>query len=121
MMSNKKIFVCDDDEGIIGLLGIILEDSGHEIILETNSLNARRIIEDENPDLIIVDLWMPVLSGDQIVRMVRTNPKHKHIPIIVISASRDGNEISMGSGATAFIPKPFELDRFVEQVNMLID
>lgn len=119
-MNSKKIFVCDDDEGIIDLIGIILESAGYEIILETNSLNARSVIEREKPDLIITDLWMPVVSGDQIVRMVRNSSEIMHTPILVISASRDGEEIAMGCGASAFLGKPFELDGIVNQVEKLI-
>lgn len=119
-MSSKKIFVCDDDEGIIDLLGMILESTGHDVILETNSLNARSIIENERPDLIITDLWMPMVSGDQIVKMVRSSPEYMDTPILVISASRDGEKIAMSSGATAFMSKPFDMDTIVDKVSTLI-
>jgi DNA-binding response OmpR family regulator len=119
-MNSKKVFVCDDDEGIIDLIGIILESAGYEVILETNSMNARSVIEKEKPDLIITDLWMPVVSGDQIVRMVRNSSENSDTPILVISASRDGEEISMGCGATAFLAKPFDLDGIVDLVAKVI-
>ncbi|WP_316831679.1 response regulator [Pedobacter aquatilis] len=119
MMGNrKKILICDDDEGIIDLLEMILEDTGHEIIPEQNSLNVKGLIDSGKPDLVILDLWMPVLSGDQVLGMIRKNPLTKDLPVIVISASRNGEEIATAAGANAFVAKPFDVDhllRIVEQ------
>lgn len=119
-MNSKKILICDDDEGIIDVLGMILEETGHTIIAETNSLSAHSIIEAEKPDLVILDLWMPALSGDKILSMIRKNPQHRTLPVIVISASRDGEEIAKKSGATTFIAKPFDMDTVVSVVQYLI-
>jgi len=115
-MENKKILVCDDDPGIIDLLGVILEDTGHDIITEINSLNVPALIEREKPDLLILDLWMPVVSGDQLLQMVRKNPDLENIPVIIISASRDGKAIANKFGATAFVAKPFDIDDLINTV-----
>jgi CheY-like chemotaxis protein len=116
----KKILICDDDEGIIDVLSLMLEDTGHNIIAETNSLNAYAIIEAEKPDLMILDLWMPVLSGDQILNRIRMSPQHQTLPVIVISASRDGEEIAKNAGATIFIAKPFDMDHLLAVVQDLL-
>ena len=120
-MSSKKILICDDDEGILDVLGLILEETGHTIISEINSLNVKTVIEKQLPDLIILDLWMPVLSGDQILQMIRTNPSYKHLPVIIISASRDGEQIATSLDANAFIAKPFDYDHLLEVVEKLIN
>jgi len=117
-MENKKILVCDDDPGIIDLLGVILEDTGHDIITEINSLNVPALIEREKPDLLILDLWMPVVSGDQLLQMVRKNPDLENIPVIIISASRDGKAIANKFGATAFVAKPFDIDDLINTVEL---
>lgn len=116
-MTKKKILICDDDEGIIDMLTFILEDTGHEIIPETNSLNVKSILAFERPDLVVLDLWMPVLSGDQVLKTIRTNPATTALPVIVISASRDGAEIAKDAGATDFLAKPFDVDDLLEKVN----
>nr|WP_294901073.1 response regulator [uncultured Pedobacter sp.] len=120
-MSGKKILICDDDEGILDVLGLILEETGHTIISEINSLNVRAVMEQQNPDLIILDLWMPVLSGDQILQMIRKNPSYKDLPVIIISASRDGEQIATDAQANAFIAKPFDYDHLLEVVKSLIN
>ncbi|WP_025144906.1 PleD family two-component system response regulator [Pedobacter jeongneungensis] len=119
-MGAKKILICDDDRGIIDVLEMVLEETGHRVITETNSLNARAIIDSEKPDLIILDLWMPVLSGDQILQMIRRTPETQDIPVIIISASRDGAQIATEAGANKFIAKPFDIYDMVDSVEALL-
>jgi len=121
MRNNKRIIICDDDEGILDVLQLILEETGHTIIPEINSLNIKSLIDRQMPDLIIVDLWMPVLSGDQILQMIRNHPDYKHLPVIVISASRDGKQIADNAKATAFIAKPFDYDQLLQTVEEILN
>jgi DNA-binding response OmpR family regulator len=116
-MGNKKIIICDDDEGIVDVLEMFLENTGHKIIPECNSLNVKTLIESEKPDLIILDLWMPVVSGDQILRMIRSTAETKDIPVIVMSASRDGADIAAAAGASEYIAKPFDFDNVLAIVD----
>ncbi|WP_231460173.1 MULTISPECIES: response regulator [unclassified Pedobacter] len=118
MMLNKKIIICDDDEGILDMMEMILDDEGYQIIAESNSLNLRSIIERESPDLIILDLWMPMLSGDQLLRMIRDTEAYKHLPVLVISASRDGETIAMDAGASGFLAKPFDIDGLLGKIEL---
>ncbi|MNK11550.1 Sporulation initiation phosphotransferase F [compost metagenome] len=115
-MTTKKILICDDDPGILEMLELLLEETGHQIIAEANSLNVRSIIERESPNLMVLDLWMPVLSGDQVLKMVRENPLTKELPVIVISASTDGKQIADKAGATNFLAKPFDVDELISMV-----
>jgi DNA-binding NtrC family response regulator len=120
-MDNKKILICDDDAGILDVLELILEDTGHTIIPEINSLNVRSVLDKELPDLVILDLWMPVVSGDQLLNMIRTTPAYSHLPVIIISASRDGEQIATDHAASAFIAKPFDYDHLLTVVEQLIN
>jgi DNA-binding response OmpR family regulator len=115
-MDRKKILVCDDDPGILDMLEFILEETGHHIITEKDSLNVKAILDREKPDLILLDLWMPVLSGDQVLKTIRANPLIAQLPVIVISASRDGKEIAFEAGASDFLAKPFDIDELLEKV-----
>lgn len=120
-MTTKKILLCDDDEGILDMLEILLEGSGYEIIVESNSLNVYRIISEHKPDLLVLDLWMPMLSGDQVVKGIRNNPTIEGLPIIVISASRDGKEIAIDSGANEFVAKPFDIDHLLDRIQCCLN
>ena len=120
-MDKKKILICDDDEGIIDMLELVLEETGHEIITETNSLNIKSILKENIPDLILLDLWMPVLSGDQVLKSLRSSAATKQLPIIVISASRDGKEIALDAGATDFVAKPFDIDELLKKIEKYLN
>ncbi|AYL99649.1 response regulator transcription factor [Mucilaginibacter celer] len=116
-----KILICDDDEGILDLVELVLKEEGYEVIPELNSLNVANLVGSENPDLVVLDLWMPVLSGDQVLRNLRKDPTTKNLPVMVISASGDGKAIAMNAGANDFIPKPFDLDHLLGRVKALLE
>ena len=108
--------ICDDDAGILEMLAIILEDSGYQVIAEQNSLNLYSLIEKTMPDLLLLDLWMPVLSGDQVLVHLRSQPETATLPVIVLSASTDGPEIASKAGATSYIAKPFDIDHLLDGI-----
>lgn len=120
-MKTKKILICDDDEGILDMLTLILEDYGYSVIAEPNSLLVKTKIEEIMPNLVLLDLWMPALSGDQVLRSLRKDPITKDVPVIVISASREGREIAAKAGASAFIAKPFDFDELILMVKKMIN
>ena len=120
-MDTKRIVICDDDEGILDMLEIVLEGSGYTIIPVQNSLHIYDVIEREHPDLLLLDLWMPVLSGDQVLKSLRKNPKTHELPVIIISASRDGKQIAADAGATDYMAKPFDLDYLLQKVQQYVN
>lgn len=113
--------ICDDDEGILDMLGIVLEDIGYHTIQVQNSLNIYDSIAKEHPDLILLDLWMPVLSGDQVLKSLRNNPETKQLPVIIISASQDGKKIADDAGANDFMAKPFDLDYLLVKIQQYVN
>jgi len=119
-MIKKKVIVCDDDEGILDMMSLVLENDDLDVITESNSLKLQQLIATENPDLILLDLWMPVLSGDVILKQLREQEATRTLPVIVISASRDGEQIALEHGATDFLAKPFDLDELSKRVEKLI-
>lgn len=119
-MENKKIMVCDDDQGILDVLQMLLESEDFDVITEINSTNLIKEMKTNLPDLLLLDLWMPVLSGDQVLKTLRTTPEFKHLPVIVLSASVDGSSIANGAGATDFVPKPFDMDDLIIKIRELL-
>ena len=120
-MQQKTILICDDDEGILEMLEIVLENSGYNIIPVKNSLYLYQIIEKKQPDLLLLDLWMPVLSGDQILKDLRHNPQTSKLPVIIISASPQGKKIAADAGANDFMAKPFDLDALLKKIERSIN
>lgn len=118
-MDHKKILVCDDDLGILEMLELILEDD-YQVIIEPNSVNALKNIASQRPDLILLDIWMPVISGDQILRELKADPVTSAIPVLMYSASTEGQAIAAASGANSFLSKPFDINELLERVEMLL-
>ncbi|MFD2584213.1 PleD family two-component system response regulator [Pedobacter vanadiisoli] len=119
-MKYKKILVCDDDEGILEMLELLLEEDGYQVVLEPNSVNALRTIERESPDLILLDIWMPMISGDQILKSLRDNHKASSTPVLMYSASTDGKNIAESCGADSYISKPFDLTVLLKKIEGLL-
>jgi len=115
-MHNKKIFICDDDSTIVDMLQMLLEISGYDTAIETNSVNALEAIKVFRPDVVIVDIWMPLLSGDKLIRKIRQDQEVKDVFIICISASKDGKEVALQAGADRFIAKPFDINELLEAI-----
>ncbi len=116
----KKVLISEDDEGIVELVQILLEERGYEVLSCVSSEDIFQEIDTFHPDLAILDLWMPRISGEEIAKYIRQKPELKDIPIIILSASRDIGEISERIQATAYLPKPFDIDEFEKLVDQLL-
>jgi DNA-binding response OmpR family regulator len=119
MIKRKRILICDDDVAIVEMLELVLDMTGAEILTETNSLMLYDRLMLEKPDLLIMDLWMPAISGDELLKKIRVTDSMKSLPVMIISASTDGREIAMKAGADRFIAKPFDIDNFINSVNTM--
>lgn len=120
-MNSKKILVCDDDQGIVDVLEVMLEMQGFTPITEIDSTKVIKKIHENKPDLILLDLWMPLISGEQILRSIRSIADLKDIPVIVFSASVEGDAIAFEAGADSFIAKPFDMNEIISKINLLLE
>lgn len=112
--------ICDDDPGILEMMEIIMEDYGYEVCTEANSMQLLKTIEREKPDLLLLDIWMPVLSGDQVLKNLRANSVFHCLPVIMYSASNEGAAIAKKSGSDDYLSKPFDIDILFEKIKNLI-
>ncbi|QXV63641.1 response regulator [Mucilaginibacter sp. 21P] len=117
-MIKKKILVCDDDQDILDLVDLVLSDD-YQVKTEIDSTRLMRNADAFRPDLILLDMWMPKITGDQLTRYIKNQPVTKEIPVIIFSASKDGESKAMDAGANAFIAKPFDLDELNELIGRL--
>ncbi len=113
---NKTILVCDDNQDILEMLVLVLESYGYNAIGENCSPKLFNIIAKERPGLVIIDLWMPLMSGDEVVKQLRKSPETKLLPVIVISACIDGRQTAHQAGASHFISKPFDIFNLIAKV-----
>lgn len=97
-----------------------LDDLGFEAVVASNALEALDKLDLHQPQILIVDEWMPGLSGTEFVEQVR-KVGFRHTPIIMISASRGFETGAHAAGATACLKKPFEIDSFLKIVRNSIE
>ena len=116
----KKIFICDDDPDIVEMLEIVLDLPELKLLSETDSRKAYQRIAKEEPDLVLMDLWMPVISGDTVLKEIRASSELKALPVIIMSASKDGHRIAMEAGANDYIAKPFDIDILISKITDML-
>ncbi len=116
-MKNKTILICDDDEGVLEVLCLVLKNVGFNVVPEKTSTNIFFTLALEKPDLLLVDLSMPALPGDAVIRKLKSNPSTSNIPVILISASPEAITVAAETGADGFLAKPFQLDERIGTIN----
>ena len=114
----KHILAVEDDESIREVLEYILNDSGYEVNSFATAQDFFMRIEASNPDLIILDINLPDGDGRELCKAIKSNVRTKKIPVIMMSASLNISEILKESGANDFIPKPFNIDSFLNHVDI---
>lgn len=119
-MNKQTVFVCDDDAGIVDVVKIVLEEAGYEVVVSGDSTTAVEMIRKLQPDLVLIDLWMPGLGGEQIIPKIKKNKKLQSIPVVVISASKDTREVAERAGADGFLFKPFDISDLESTVKKYI-
>jgi len=102
------------------MLELFLDLEGYNVICEINSTNLTKQLVLHKPDLLLLDLWMPIISGDQLIKIIRSTSEIKETPIIVLSASVDGPDIAAGLEANGFIAKPFDLTDITDKINTIL-
>jgi len=114
---KKTILIYDDDEDILLLCKTIL--TKYDFVVETLSKcdNIIADIEHLKPDLILMDLWIPVLGGEKAITLMKENEQTKHIPILIFSANTGIKEISKKLSADGYVEKPFTINTFIETIN----
>lgn len=111
-MSERKplILVADDEEDIKIVLEMYLQTVGCEVVTSYDGLDAVERVKERRPDLVLMDIMMPVIDGIEAVRQIKALPEMKDLPIVMLSAASQGDLVqrALESGATDFISKPFE-------------
>jgi len=110
MDKKPRILICDDEIHIIKLLETVLVPQGYDICKAHDGKEALQCLEECQPDLILMDLMMPMLDGFEVTKAVKNNPATQNIPVIVISAAADKQRRlrAMELGADDFLTKPVD-------------
>lgn len=114
-----RILVADDELYILKMLDFRLKRLGHEIIDAVDGGQALEIATREKPDLVLLDIMMPVMDGFQVLRKLKSQEETKNIPVIMLTAKSQEKDIVTGleAGAADYVTKPFNFAELIARVN----
>ncbi|MHB1000247.1 MAG: response regulator transcription factor [Armatimonadota bacterium] len=117
----RKILAVDDEKHIVKLVQVNLERQGYEVVTANDGKEALQKVEEENPDLIVLDVMMPYMDGFEVLQNLRRNPGTRDIPVIMLTAKAQDADVFKGwqSGVDCYLTKPFnpmELISFVKRI-----
>ncbi|MCX7625221.1 MAG: response regulator [Candidatus Sumerlaeaceae bacterium] len=117
---RMRVLVIDDDPDILRLVEMSLS-SDFDVLTLADPVDALEIMDVFEPDIAVVDIMMPKVTGYQLIELIRQSPKHKHVPILVLSAKQETVDIKYGYkiGANLYLTKPFKPDYLLKNVKML--
>ena len=117
MNQSRRVLVVDDDEDIRQLIDMALSSEGYRVLTAQNGAAALEVIAHSPPDVILLDMKMPVMDGWELARVYRQTPG-QHAPIVVMTAAQDAAARAAEVAADGHLAKPFDLDelfRIVDQ------
>lgn len=119
----SKILVAEDEQDIRDLIEFTLKYVGHEVVCVSNGEEACHMAKNIMPELIVLDVRMPVMSGYEACEIIKNDPKTKHIPIVFLSAKGQDSEIKAGlqAGAVDYLLKPFAPDDLKRRLKEILD
>jgi len=117
-MAAPKILVVDDEPDVVEFIERTLRTDGFDVITAYDGIAALDLVSTENPDLILLDIMMPMMSGYEVCEQLQSNPQTKHIPVVCVSSahSPDARAKSLQVGARELITKPFLPAELVAQI-----
>jgi CheY-like chemotaxis protein len=117
-----KILIAEDERDIRDLVAFTLRFAGHEVFAASNGEEAVELAPKVNPDLILMDVRMPRMTGYEACKILKADPTLKDIPVVFLSAKGQENEIQQGlaSGAEDYLLKPFAPDQLTSRVKAIL-
>ena len=119
---TSKVLVCDDDDLLADLLEFRLSNRGFEVTRAANGQQALDRLAEFTPDAMILDAMMPLMDGYEVLRRVRENPATADLPVIMLTARRQEQDIvgALELGASDYMVKPFIPEELVARLTRLL-
>jgi DNA-binding response OmpR family regulator len=121
-MAKESILIVDDEVSVTELFSMMLEMEGYQVRVVHNVKSALQVLEQSKPDLIVLDVMMPAASGLDLCRHVRNTPGLASLPIIMLSAKSQLEEVQegLGAGADLYLLKPVSKNELVQAVRKVL-
>ncbi len=113
-----KILVVDDEPELLQLLRYVLEAAGFSVVVASDGRQALEQVQKEHPDLVLCDVVMPELNGFETVQALRRNPETRFLPILMLSARGQAQDVqrALDAGADGYVTKPFSYRELVAEI-----
>nr|WP_315033050.1 response regulator [uncultured Chryseobacterium sp.] len=115
-MSKKRILIFDDDTAILEVVTIIFEENGYDVKISETSHDILEKVAEYQPDVILMDNWIPKIGGVEATKLLKSSEEFKHIPVIYVTANNDIVALAAEAQADDYVSKPFNLDDLEEIV-----
>jgi DNA-binding response OmpR family regulator len=121
-MTQKTILIADDEPNIVISLEYLLQRDGYRVLVARDGQEALDAIAAGPPDLVLLDVMLPRVSGFEVCQTVRENPALAGMPIVMLTAKGREIEVSKGMalGANAYVTKPFSTQELLAQIHALL-
>jgi len=110
--SGRRVLVVDDDRDIRGVVADVLRGEGYDVLTACDGLEALVVASQQQPDVILLDLMMPVMSGRQFRAEQSMDPNLARVPVVVMSAFPQTPDL----GAAGYLSKPFDISELIDTV-----
>ncbi len=123
MRENKQILLVEDDLYGAETLMFALEAKCHKVDLATNGRDALNMVNNEIPQLIILDIMMPKMDGYHFCRLLKFDARFKHIPVIIVSSKiqEADRKLGLACGGDEYITKPYDLNMLINTVEKYLE
>ena len=119
VMNLPKVLVADDNVGTAGLMKILLELEGYQVVTTSDAREIIGLVEREQPDLLVMDFYLGKESGLETLCVIRSRPTIADTPVVMMSGINHGVDV-VAAGADAFVLKPFDADELLSVVKRVL-
>jgi len=122
-MLTKRIVVIDDSQLVLAVAKEALENAGYDVLTTDSGIEANQFIyASRRPDLILLDVMMPMLNGDRKVRLLKERESSRNIPVILMStkSAEELKELAVAAGADGYLQKPFSESSLVKNIEKIL-
>jgi DNA-binding response OmpR family regulator len=115
---RPKILVVDDESDVVNFIERTLKTEGFDVVTAYDGIGALDLVDAEKPDLVLLDIMMPMMSGYEVCEQIKANPQTQDIPVICVSSAHtpDARAQSLRAGAATLVVKPFLPAELIAQI-----
>lgn len=121
-MAKPKVLIVDDETDVVDFIGRTLQTEGFDVAYAYDGIAALDLVDSEKPDVVVLDIMMPMMSGYEVCEQIKANPQTRDIPVICVSSAHtpDARALSLRVGASTLVVKPFRPAELIAQVKRYV-